>query len=186
MQSKNERLLKEIITDQINNTWKNCWTEQVKDIIKKYDLSIEELITKEKKQLKILIENKINLGLQKQLNINKDNLTKQRFINEYKQKDYIKDLQFIQCITMLKIRLNMIEVKSNYKGTYKNTLKCELCKTEDDTTEHLLQCNVIFPNKPKLGVEDIIQCNSMIPNIIEEIMERRKYLGYEIKLTENP
>ena len=29
----------------------------------------------------------------------------------------------------------MIEVKCNYKGIFKDNLKCEICKSENDTTE---------------------------------------------------
>ena len=42
---------------------------------------------------------------------------------------------------MMKLRLNMVNVKCNYKGSYKEYL-CPLCSESDDTTEHLFQCEV--------------------------------------------
>ena len=36
-----ERTLKEVIEDQIINTWKGCWIEQVKEICKKYNINIK-------------------------------------------------------------------------------------------------------------------------------------------------
>ena len=46
-------------------------------------------------------------------------------------------------INIMKLRLNMIDVKCNYKGKYKNDLICPVCKIENDTTEHLFECNII-------------------------------------------
>ena len=176
MNSKNNRLVKEIITEQIDNPWKNCWVEKVKLILEKYKLNIIEVITKEKKQLKGIIENKIQKELEQELNTNKT--TKQRFIKEFKQKEYIKTLEFKQCIVMIKTRLNMIETKCNYKNKFKDDLKCKLCDNENDTTEHLLQCKILYPHGAILKEEDIINCNIRVPKVIEEAIHKRKELGY--------
>ena len=39
---------------------------------------------------------------------------------------------------MMKIWLNMIETKCNYKGIFKDNLKCEICKLENDTTKPMI------------------------------------------------
>ena len=43
----------------------------------------------------------------------------------------------------MKIRLNMIDVKNNYKGKYKNDRICPICKRENDTIKHLFQCTKV-------------------------------------------
>ena len=47
----------------------------------------------------------------------------------------------------------MIETKCNYKGIYKDNLKFEICKLENDTTEHLLKCT----------------CNESIQNNVDKL-----------------
>ena len=44
--------------------------------------------------------------------------------------------------TIMKLRLNMTEVKSNYKGITDSDT-CDLCSEASDTTEHLFQCKEI-------------------------------------------
>ena len=54
----------------------------------------------------------------------------------------------------MKLRLNMLELKCNYKGVSKD-LKCDLCKVENDTTEHLFTCQIIknaLPEIPNLNI----------------------------------
>ena len=68
--------------------------------------------------------------------------TKLRFVKEFKAKSYINDLTLNDFKIMMNLRLNMVEVKANFKGNFKNNLLCPLCEVEIDTTEHLFKCNV--------------------------------------------
>ena len=36
----------------------------------------------------------------------------------------------------------MIDVRMNYRGSNEGNFKCPLCKTEDDTTEHIMVCGI--------------------------------------------
>ena len=68
----------------------------------------------------------------------------------------------------------MIEVKCNYKGIFKDNLKCEICKSENDTTEHLLKCtsNKLIQNRTeKLTKPDI-----------EQNINKRELLGYKVSV----
>ena len=40
----------------------------------------------------------------------------------------------------MKLRLNMVNVKMNYKGTNTEDKKCPICKESEDTTEHMFVC----------------------------------------------
>ena len=46
------RFVKEIIEDQIKDTWEGCWMEQTKQICQKYNLEVEYIRTQTKEQLK--------------------------------------------------------------------------------------------------------------------------------------
>ena len=54
------------------------------------------------------------------------------YVKQVSRKQYISELDFKRCKMMMKIRLNTIETKCNYKGKFKNNLKCEICKLEND------------------------------------------------------
>ena len=82
---------------------------------------------------------------------------------------------------MMKIRLNMIETKSNYKGMFKTEI-CELCKETEDTTEHLLECKITSTEGITTNKEDIILLNYNVIDDIGKVIKRREKLGYKIKI----
>ena len=101
--------------------------------------------------------------------------TKLRFIKEYSQKQYITELDFKRCKMMMEIRLNMIEIKCNYEGIFKDNLKCEMCKLGNDTTEHLLKCtsNESIQN----NVDKLTKPDNNVVQIIEQNISKRESLG---------
>ena len=153
--SNENRLIREIILDQIENTWPGCWIEEVKKICGKYSIDANEISRYSKYELKKVLKIKINIDLNKELRNQKHVKTKLRFINEFSEKEYLSKLEFNKSIDMLKIRLNMIETKCNYKGSYKNNIKCELCLEENDTTEHLINCKMLTTNINNTTIDDI-------------------------------
>ena len=156
--SKGERTLKEIIIDQIERTWKGCWVEQTKEICIKYNVDIKNITEYKKEKLKRVMKDNINKKLNSELQILKEEKTKLRFISNFEQEKYLEELQFNESIEMIKIRLNMIETKCNYKGKFKNDLMCEVCKEDIDTTEHILECRMNNVNITSTA-EDIKNCN---------------------------
>ena len=76
--------------------------------------------------------------------------------------------------------MNMIETKCNYKGQYKNNLKCEMCFEEDDTTEHLLLCKRSQPTCTK--IDDIKRCNPAIVAEINNIISKRVKCGKIVEI----
>ena len=41
---------------------------------------------------------------------------------------------------IMKIRLNMVVIKANYKGMKKNDGLCRACKEQEESTEHVIKC----------------------------------------------
>ena len=54
-----------------------------------------------------------------------------------------------------------------------------MCRIENDTTEHLLECRALQGNV-KIKAEDIMKPNKEIVKQIEKIIKRREELGYKI------
>ena len=175
-----DRLIKDIIKDQIQNTWPGCWIENVKEICNKYNLNIDEIDRYKKSDLKQKMKNKINTSLNKDIGEMSEQHTKLRFIKEYSQKSYLGELNLKDCITMIKIRLNMIETKCNYKNLFKDNLRCEICKDENDTTEHLLKCtkDVLEQNI----AHKLTEPSNDIVKIVKQNICTREAIGYKVRV----
>ena len=109
--TKEERLIKEIIEDQIGNTWKGCWMEQTKEICDKYKIELEDIKTYTKEKLKVIIKNNIKVKLEEEMEIRINQKTKLRFIKKFERKTYLEVFDFSDSIEMIKIRLNMQKQK---------------------------------------------------------------------------
>eukprot|EP00794_Sanderia_malayensis_P017758 gene17758-19531_t len=57
-----------------------------------------------------------------------------------KREKYITKTDPKTAKNIMKLRLNMIKVKANYKGTNR-TIECPACGNEEETTEHIFKCN---------------------------------------------
>ena len=66
---------------------------------------------------------------------------------------------------------------------FKQNIKCDVCKVENDTTEHLLECKETL-QQIKVSVEDITQANINVVRQVKEVMEKRDKLGYKIRIGE--
>ena len=58
---------------------------------------------------------------------------------KWERKQYIKKCESNTIKDVIKIRLHMWNTKCNYKRNESDTT-CPLCKTEEDTTEHIMVC----------------------------------------------
>ena len=142
--SKDTRFLKEIVEEQIRDTFSGCWYEQTKEICDKYNVGLQLVKCLSKRKLKNILKSRINNRLHRYIKEEAKNKTKLRFCSDFKRKKYTKkgSLSFNDAKSIMKLRLNMIEVKNNYKGSTENDT-CDLCGEKNDTTEHLFECKEI-------------------------------------------
>ena len=66
--------------------------------------------------------------------------TKSRNSKGFERKKYLDETDKVTMRNILSRKVNIIDVKMNYKGKYKD-MKCPMCKIEEDTTEHLFERN---------------------------------------------
>ena len=111
--------------------------------------------------------------------------TKLRFLNDYSLKPYIKNLEFKECITIIKLRLNMIETKCNFKGNYINNKLCEICQENIDTTEHLFECKKLNNINWQFKKEDIKleEPSPKLAEFINKAILKRKEMGFQIRFS---
>ena len=155
LRSNDNRFLKEVIIDQIRDTYPGCWMEQTKEICNEYNLSIQLIRCMKKGKLKRILKNKIQQRLTTRIELESREKTKLRFCGDFGKKKYLLmgNLNKNQVKGIIKARLNMLELSCNYKGANRSEI-CGLCKGEKDTTEHLFECREVNKNMtvPKIEI----------------------------------
>ena len=177
--SEDKRLVKEIIEDQLKKPYKGCWGESLKNICEKYDIDIERIALYTKQSIKKEIKGKINKEIEERIEEKKLEMTKLRFTDGKGRKKYLESLKTREAVLILKARLNMLELKCNYKSKHKD-MACQLCGVENETTEHLFLCsNLRKANWKNLTIADLINPNKNVAEYITEVLNLRK-LGCRI------
>ena len=173
--SQETRFLKQVIEQQIREPWKGCWMEQTNEICQKYDLDVENIRNSSKEVLKTSMRKKINVNLDQMIIEQSREKTKLRFCSDFNRKKYTMtgNLKFHTIKNIMKLKLNMLELKCNYKGVGKSET-CDLCKTEKDTTEHLFQCTKVrecIANVPGIEImrEDDEESYLSLGNFLEHV-----------------
>ena len=156
--SKDTRFLKEIIEEQIRDTFSGCWYEQTKEICDKYNLGLQLIKCLSKTKLKNILKSRINKRLDMFIKKEAKTKTKLRFCSDFKRKKYTKkgNINFSDAKCIMKLRLNMTELRSNYKGSSESDI-CGLCKDKNDTTEHLFECAEIKKQLGNVPTAEIIR-----------------------------
>ena len=87
--SSNDRFLKEVINDQIRSTYPGCWTEQTKEICKKYNLGMQLIKSLNKQKLKQIMKDRIQRRLERRIEQESKEKTKLRFCGGFSRKKYL-------------------------------------------------------------------------------------------------
>ena len=149
-------------------------------LVQKYGLELDEIRSWSKNECKRIMKKKVKEVIQKKLEDAKKDMTKMRFLKSFEIENYIDKVNYDECVTVLKLRLNMIETKCNYKGKFQNDLSCPLCKTALDTTEHLIECQGLkVVNKITL-TSNISNPNVELAKSVKKAIKIREDNGFKI------
>ena len=136
---------------------KGDWVNQI--IQDKSDFGIElddEAVRKMSKfSFKKLVKEKTRKAAYQYLKSLKDSHSKMENINiepTLNCKEYLVDnrLSYKEAQLVYNLRCRMYLLRNNFKNKYKNNLTCDLCKIEDDNTQHLYSCVVLKNSVPEL------------------------------------
>ena len=154
------------------------YEREIEELIELYSIeeNLKEIGKHEGKIIvKKAIEKKNKEEIKEQMNKGK----KTQNMETWKE-DYLRKLDFEDARTIFELRTNMIKVKANYKNEYTGQIKCEWCKDEDETTQHIFKCKEYEDIHKEINVENSVEETLMRNNIektaliTRKIMEKRK------------
>ena len=97
-------------------------------------------------------------------------------------KEYMSKLNFNEARMIFLLKSNMIETKANFKGQFLNNLKCEICGKEEETTQHLFECDGYMEIRRNIIIEDTpmktLRRNNIkaVAEVLSEITEKRRIM----------
>ena len=107
------------------------------------DLIMKEIKETKKSKWKKKIKSKIEEKIERDIKELSEVKSKLRFLKgkKFKKEEYLELRNTVQCSKIMQLRLNMVEVKMNYKNKCKEDMKWIGCKKEQESTEHMLRCS---------------------------------------------
>ena len=177
--SEDDRIVKQIVRDQFDDPYPKCWGQIILDDCEILNINKEFMWTKTKTEFKSIVKEKIKLKIIKDYDEVQKAMSKLRFVEKFERKDYITELYINECKLMMNLRLNMIEVKQNYKGQKFADYLCPCCRDSIDNTEHLLECICKYVFEPKVNINDLIELKNLnsILKRAKTLLEARENLG---------
>ena len=161
--SSKDRLIKQIVQEQIAQNHQNSFYEKVKTIVKELNIKLEAAVTMKKSVWKKTIKDKIQNKIQERVEKEMENKFKLRTVREdkWERKDYIAKCDSDLVKEIIKIRLHMWELKKNYPREEED-MKCPICNEKEDITEHALECQT---------AETICRISDNTPNQLAEVVK---------------
>ena len=142
--SPEERIARRIIIQQVmEGSRRKSWYSEIAKKAEEYEIEVgikkvvESRKSDWKKYIKMKIENKVEKDIRKKA----ETSTKLRFLKtiNFKKQEYLRVGNARQCSKIMMIRLNMTDLKANYKNQNKD-VKCIGCEVEVENTEHVFRC----------------------------------------------
>ena len=129
------------------------------------------------------IKKKLKIQIEKEFHEEAQQKTKLRFLCDkpFQMEEYIAVCNAETVEKIMKLRLNMVECKMNFKGKYEDT-KCYVCD-QQETTEHLFQCEhykqftgpqAEVVGELKMESKEWLEKAARVMDIIQEIREQHE------------
>ena len=120
-------------------TWLSETIENMKNL--KIDMTLNNIKEMSKQKWKKMIKDRLIESEIDTIQAERKNMSKGKHLGPptMNTSKYLEVLQFEDAITTLKVRCGMSNVKMNYKNNHQS-LTCDMCHTEAETTIHLLKC----------------------------------------------
>ena len=147
---KNENeLVRKVFDSQTAFSVKNDWVIQVQKDLNEcnIDLSNDEISKMKRLTFKKIVKEKLQLLAAQYLITKKLQHSKSQHLTYSKEmKPYLRNelLKIEDKRLMFRIRNRLIDVKSNYRGKYKDDMTCRLCNITEESQLHLFSCTELL------------------------------------------
>ena len=165
-----EELIRRFYEAQKCKSSKGDWVLTVMEDAKelKIDIDEEKLSQTSKEKFRRIIKNKVAELAYESLIRKKNTHSKMENIQyrEMELQGYLKSnckLKYEDKQLLFKLRTRMTEVKHNFRNKYADQI-CPLCKSEEDTQYHLINCQRILENCPDLAENINIEYEDIFSN----------------------
>ena len=151
LQKNESELVRKVFDAQKMFTVKNDWVLQVQSDLEECGIFLKdnEIAKMKRISFKKLVTDKINLLSAKYLCSLKERHSKSVYLQYSKEmQPYLRNesLSIELKKLMFRIKNRLIDVKTNFKGKYKDNLKCRLCDNPEESQPHLVECSEIVSN----------------------------------------
>ena len=143
MHSDERRTTRKIILNQMKGigkgkTWYGNGVQPWLTKLNMDDLE-DDIMDIKKSEWKRKLKEEIENCVAKELEEHSRNMTKLRFTTKFQRQRYVTECRMEKVKKIMKMRLNMVELKANFKGKYEDTT-CAACRKAVETTEHVIEC----------------------------------------------
>ena len=140
------RLTKKVYEEQKRLNFRNCWYKEVSNDLKMIDINLKECQIKNltKKQWKKIVREKMIKIIETNI---KDNKKTKLIFNKGSKFEMKEYLGCEEALSLLKLEINMVDLRRNYKGKYTDSL-CRRCGLHEECLEQLWDCPCFY-QKPK-------------------------------------
>ena len=145
--SDERREARKILMEMIPKQIQGSWTEEIRLCGEKYNIEVDIRTIENKK--KSAWKREIKMSINKFLELKARDMcresTKLRFCtrHNFERKKYLDSLSPSEIEWLIKVKLNMLPLKANYKNKFQGDVDCPLCGEEEDTTEHIFVCKTV-------------------------------------------
>ena len=125
-------------------------------------------------QFKNLVRRKIESLAISYLETQKKQKSMKLSIKKFEPQKYImsKNLSIQEVQNLFKLRNFMIDVKENFKSSYKDNLSCRLCFLHCESQQHLLDCSII---RDKL--KEVVKFENLSLEMVHQSIESQEVIA---------
>ena len=177
-----KELVYKFYTAQKLSSDKDDWVLQVRKDAVEIDLQLTDEHIKKISQEKFreIVKRKTAILAVKSLNEIKlkHSKTEKLKFTKIAQSEYLrsKNLKLEEVQTLFKLRSRMINVKMNFKSSYKQNIWCETCHLFPETQQHLIVCPVLKMNLKHLVDFSCLDEKMIYQNIVRQEKFAKNYL----------
>ena len=144
MKDVNDPVLK-IYCEMLKYPYERNWANCILDLRYKYNLPLcdDNIINMTKSMWKVMVKNRIKKHALEQLlsKCQENKKTSHLRYHRLERASYVTNVDQEIARIIFKTRLQVFDVKENFKKKYSYCLSCPFCKTEDETFNHLFKCS---------------------------------------------